>query len=263
MIFCTLPGLYENFDLNNYFIQYCIDNPKMLIDEKIYFTAYGSFPQDPYAGNSVITDEYALYNDIYHIINSYINNNTICRFDCSNLLINQNDYNVFNKITLEIGNNKGNQIEISTWQAYDFFTSKYPSYDLVWSQLTICDNIPKEEILVRNMRSDGKLLEHNKIEYILCYPCDTCSLQTWSNCMALELNNINSFSNQSVFLQCDKYQNLPINYDIINENNKLKRIQIPKISNNAMLQLELYLILIKPEFRNQMRLNYFKNFLNN
>lgn len=214
MIFCTLPGLYENYNLNLKFLNLVTENKGYLIDKDIYFTVYGSFPQDPYSGNAVITTNYVLYNEIYNIINNYINLGVICRFDCSNLVINENDYNIFNKNALKIGENRGNQIEISSIQAYKFFNKKYPGYEYIWSQNSnLSENELKKYnfILVRNnLLGLDFYYSKNKIEKIISYPCDTCNLQTWSKCVIQEHFNINSFSNKTVFFNCDIYKNFDL-----------------------------------------------------
>lgn len=253
MTYITLPGFIENFNLNVNFLNYCNERKKeCLPDQKTFFTIYGTLPQNSYGGNQIRHNNYILYNNLFNILEEYHMESTVLRFDCSNLLIDVKDYNVFNKILLEFGNNGGNQIEVSTKDSYEFFKNNYPDYDIVWSQFSI--DFPEEtnDIIVRNsLNSNIPSLNYNKnkIEYMFNYPCEQCSTETWGKCVISEHENINNFSNKSILLDCPKYNN----YSLFERDLKLKRFQLALIP-EKIKQLESYILLLKPEFRNEARM---------
>ena len=85
------------------------------------------------------------------------------------------------------------------------------------------------------------------------FPCDKCSLEQWSACVASEQANITSFSNKTAYL-CNGYCN---NIHIVPEVNieEYSRIQLADYGQNLTRQLEEYLkALIKPEFIEEARM---------
>lgn len=208
MLKVTIPGLYNKHKLNIAFIDYCVKHPDQLIDE-VQFTAYGTIPQNVWAGHKNLSrGNVILYNDIFNLINSYNARNTCCRFDCSNLIINPLDYNVFGKFLLELGNNGSNQIEVSTPEAYDYFTKKFPFYPIVGSEAMIDFAEHMRLIYIVRDESFNDLLPDNypknKVEHIILSPCNLCSCEQRSHCILQESIFINNFSEQSKFNTCSK-----------------------------------------------------------
>lgn len=240
----TLPGLTNKIKLNILFIDFCNLHKDILINDKLYFTVYGSIPQNTWSGHYNLQGPLILYKKLNSILEEYTYRGVCCRFDCSNLLIDTKDYNVFGKILLECGNNGSNQIEISTPLAYDFFSNTYPMYHFIGSSSMI-DYPSNLDILVRNkFNMDIPNNYKNKIEYIINSPCCLCNFEQQTKCILKECLNINTFSSDSIY-NCST-QTFTLEKNIYNNN-----IQIGEY-NNTLQQLQSYIYyLIKPEFQLQ------------
>ena len=253
----TLPGLWDKYELNLAFLRYCQSHKEQLIDNKIYFVVTGSFPQDSWSGHRNYQSPFVLHRGIADVLNNYYQLDVICRFDCSSLFFDSQDYNVFGRIALELGNNGSNQIEISTFEAYKYLKEKYPLYTFVGSEFMIdFDNNYNLHCLVRNKHNPSLPTNNfpkNKIESIIDYPCENCPTEQWSTCIAQEQTNLINFTNKTVF-NCKNYtcdiHKIPQTKGI-----NIFRSQIANYNQNYTRQLEEYIrLIIKPEYQNEARL---------
>lgn len=238
----TLPGLVNKRNLNWIFVDYCHTHKEYLIDEKTYFIAYGTVPQNSWGSYRNLLGTLLLYPEITSIINTYNNKDIRCRFDCGNLIIDPNDYNVFGRVMLDCGDNGSNQIEIATIDAYNFFSSHYPNYNYIGSQNMI-DFSPNMNLLavVRDIHNDETI--PYSIEHLVCSPCENCTQEQYTRCSLQEMLNINNFSEQTLF-NCHQMKTfnkiIPIKH--------YNRIQIGEY-NNTIDQLWSYIYhTFKPEF---------------
>lgn len=256
MTIITLPGLWDKYELNKYFIQYCKDHENQLLYERVYFVVSGSFPQDSWAGHRNYLSPYVLYRGIWEVLDAYYQLNVTCRFDCSNLFFDEKDYNVFGRTALTLGENGSNQIEISTPSAYLYLKEQYPLYTFVGSELMIdFSEINNLHCLVRNSHNlnTPKNFSKNKIEQIINSPCEKCSTEQWSKCVAQEQTNLITFSNKTAF-NCKNYT-CDIHLLPKEKTNIFNRFQIADYNQNYTRQLEEYLrLVIKPEYRDEARL---------
>ena len=252
----TLPGLFDFKDLNLIFIKYYFNHSNQFVDQ-FHFICAGNTTQNAWTGHRNFASRYFLHDDIETILLDYRRLGVACRFDCGNLLFNKNDYNVFNRALLKIGDNGSNQIEVSTADAYHYFKEKYPNYQIVGSEFMIdfhkCDDL---FTIVRNQNNPlpkDFSFNKNKIENILFNPCDSCSLETWSTCIGTEHSSIDTFSNKCA-LQCEKFTKNPhlISYQIEKMPQRFQFIRYP--NQDAIRQLEAYIsVLVKPEYQNEVR----------
>lgn len=194
----TLPGLINKCNLNWTFVDYCHTHKEYLIDEKTYFIAYGTIPQNSWGSYRNLLGTLLLQPEVTSIVNTYNDKDIRCRFDCGNLIIDPKDYNVFGRVMLDCGNNGSNQIEIATIDAYKFFNNNYPNYNYIGSQNMI-DFSSDISLLavVRDMNNNEPT--PFPIEHLVCSPCEQCLKEQYTKCSLQEMLNINNFSKQTLF----------------------------------------------------------------
>lgn len=251
----TLPGLWDSFNLNTLFLQYYNENKYQFIEQRINFIAYGSFPQNTWAGERVSTQPYVLARSIVNVIDRYSQLGASCRFDCSSLTFDDKDFNVFGKVMLDSGCNGSNQIEISTPLALEYFSKKYPYYNIVGSQRLNVNDVDSSKLygLVRNSFNIDQhgSVPLNKVEIIIDNPCDKCDLAQWSECVAIEQMNIDRTSKNSVYY-CNNYT---CNIHHVSAYNNLPQKFQFAFYPNAYRELEMYIVnLILPEYQAEARM---------
>lgn len=134
MINITLPGLYNNFTLNNNLKNLYLYHTNYFKIQNLNFNFIeGNFPFCYWNGGfNSNTNNGVLYNDILNISN----NTTIpLRFNCSNLFLKKEDFNdTLGNLILQINENIYNSIELSNIDFYYFLKKKYPNYKYILSK---------------------------------------------------------------------------------------------------------------------------------
>ena len=135
-LYFSLPNFYENFYFNKTFESIIIFHPDWLIkpDIKINFLT-GSFPFHSWSGG-FNNCQFQNYSNIYYDIIK-CNNETRRPFciNCSNILLDKNDYlDTFSHCILSLCENGSNLIEISDLNLYEILKEKYPLYNFILSK---------------------------------------------------------------------------------------------------------------------------------
>lgn len=133
MIYFTLPNFYENFTINNFFIELKQNFSNFFKIQFAFVSETGNFPYNYWNGGyNTNQGPGCTYPTIYDC-----NKDTTLplRLNCSNIFLDRNDFedNVANTI-LDICHDSSNQIEISNLDFYLYLKDKYPKYNFIFSK---------------------------------------------------------------------------------------------------------------------------------
>ena len=275
MTFISLPLMYHNLDFNIKLAYYLKQNnfSKLPIQVNSFF---GSFPFSIFNGGlnlNIQNDTFLLNEDIDKILNNK-NDITPFRFDCSNILLSDNDLqNIYQNIILEYGHNSGNFIEVSDFRMLNYLQEKFPNYEFIFSKnsnlinpLTpeIINTILEQNIFYllelpnnfkKNLEFLNKIIKKDKIEITIGNKC-TCLNSL--NCELKEQEYIVDFSNNTNFYNCKKLNNYTNNNQLLEEINFYKnlgfnhfKIDTPPLVQNQQFKYFLIHNLIKEEYQLQ------------
>lgn len=218
MLYFTLPNFFEYSKINNYLIFQTQKNSKIFKEPIVITKQSGSFPYFYWNGginNNIGPGIY--YQDL---INSLGLSTVPIRINCSNIFLEQNDFNnVFCNLVLSFYNTGSNQIEVTNLELLSHIDKRYQNFRFVFSnnsniltKLTpqiinqLFDNIDKLDYVI-SYDQDSKFFQEikhlDKIEIIVNPICPkTCSNKT--DCLIAENNSQLNFSEKSCFLNCTK-----------------------------------------------------------
>lgn len=155
----VIPGLYEHYKLNFYFVNLFKQHPEYFLDNINISAIYGNFSfctwdggrifsQQSYANREQIESLKHLYNDVFQLP---------MRFIFTNKLIESRDlYDRFNNLILEICNNTLNEVVVNSPLLEQYIRKTYPNYSII-SSTTKCITNPNEII---------KELKNNNFKYV-------------------------------------------------------------------------------------------------
>lgn len=205
----VLPNLYDNYKTNIAFLDYWFTNEKNITqfpEERMYFYAFGNFPQASYAAEKNNTSRLALYDTINSMLLNYKQHGASIILDCGSPLVQEfNRWDNFGYAALDILSNFPDAyVTVSTDFMYDYIQSKFPNYSFIKTLLYTGDKAPADffleihdsQHLPENINKSKTLLQINKI-------CSSCEKQSF--CCQKELLNISTFSSQSVYPNCNRY----------------------------------------------------------
>lgn len=133
MIYFTLPNFYENFAVNNYFLNIARFYPDLFKEKVTFISASGGFPYCSWNGGyNNNMGEGAYYDAFIHCYAQYM---VPLRINFANVLLEDFDFydNMANTI-LKTNENGTNLIEISNLHLMDFIEEKHPEYKFVFSK---------------------------------------------------------------------------------------------------------------------------------
>lgn len=237
MLNFTLPNFYNNYSLFS-FMDYLIHEREEIFkccDIAFKYTE-GNYPYCYWNGG--YNNNYgngAFYSDINSIINS---TNIPLRLNCSNILLEENDYkNVFANLILSLNDTGSNVIELSNLQLMQYIEEKHPNYNFIFSKEAFLINGLTPEI-VNCISSNEKIILvslpefycddleflkslHNKskIELVLNGKCPT-NCNNYINCRLNVHKTQIDYSNKDVFQICQKNKKFQDNFKL--DFNKLK-----------------------------------------
>lgn len=275
MIFLSLPLLYDNLKLNNFFKKFiqAHQNKKVLNDAIVIESTYGSFPYSSWNGdvNNNWGKVLPTYNDFYFYFNKV---ETPIRIDCSNIYLLQEDlYDVHQNVILESGDHCGNIIEFSDLGVFNYLKEKYKNYFFVVSKnidlihpldLDIINTFTEQnDFYLFNLpnRFYGneeflKSLKNKfKIEINIGQRCQCNNTTQEQKCNEQEMHNQIEFSGCSIYQDCI-FTNSYGSLNLIDEIKKFVdlgfshfKIETPPISKIKLYNNYLIKNLIKPEYQ--------------
>lgn len=227
MIYFSLPDFYNNLKLNNFFSYLAKNESNKFKIPLTFLTYHGNFPFNSWNGGNNNCYENLpslLYKDFEYY---FEHSEKPIRFNCTNLLLTEYDYNDnMNNVILNIFNNGCHLIEIADLKLLEFLENKYPNYRFIFSNRAhffqeFNENIINSIVdfnkftlieLPFEMNYDKKLLKNlnhkEKIELVINNDCPLTCLK-YKECQLAEDNAQLNYSSQSPFLACYKRINLP------------------------------------------------------
>lgn len=133
MLYFTLPNFYENFIINDYFLNLNKFFPEVFKEKITFIQASGSFPYCSWSGGyNSNNGEGAYYDAFIHCYTQYM---VPLRINFANVLLEDFDFqdNMANTI-LKTNENGTNLIEISNLNLMEYITDTYPDYKFVFSK---------------------------------------------------------------------------------------------------------------------------------
>ena len=232
MIYFTLSNFCFFNKVNNTIYELSRNKKSMLKDPNIMINAQsGSIPFQCWSGdinNNVSNGMF--YNNILSLQQ---NNALNIRFNFANILLEDYDYyDNLGNVALQMFNETGASIEISSIPFMEFLQEKYPYYDFVFSkQADIINPFNKDVLDILTQQNNLQLIglpdrmlfdlpllktlsKKNKLE-LTVDPLCPIDCKEYSNRMILEQQNQLKYSGTSVFYNCPKcYLNI-IDFPII------------------------------------------------
>lgn len=243
MLTFTLPNFYHNFKINQFFIL-LNDQDDKYFKEKIRFEKVsGNFPYCISAGNKSVNqiNNFATYYDIINCQREYAKTNTAIQLDCSNYFLNEDRLNNgYLNLIFNLLDNCGVSIEISNLNLIPLLDEKIKFKSYIFSannclreeDLELINQLTEKLDLVylnpdlnENLKFLKQIKTKNKIGLIVNPICPyNCDLKF--KCFAKESLYQKSFSEKSVFNNCDKNYFYKFNPQILTIE-KLKKDYLP------------------------------------
>lgn len=245
MINFTLPGFFYNFKINKYFETLNNEHKNFFKNQNINFSSFtGNFPYTYWNGGYNNCQGKSLtYKDL---IAFQLNNNYIApiRFNCSNILINEYDFeDTLMNVILEMYENGSNFIEVSNPTFFEFLKNKYPNYKYILSNnldliipfdsniIDIClkDNlfyliqIPYSK--AKDIEFLKKLSNKKNIEIPVTTSCNI-DCYNFMKCLEKEHYNQYNFSENNIFKNCSYHKDCNLIKPLITLE-EIEKIYIP------------------------------------
>lgn len=276
MIYISLPHMYENLKFNNFLKKQVLENKQNKTILNIPFDiemAYGSFPFSYWNGdlnNNYNKDKFPLYYDIDAL---FYETAIPVRLDCSNVLLEEKDLNdIHENVILNLGNNCGNYIEISSLSILNYIKEKYNNYDFILSKnadlihpftAEIINTFLEQNLfylisLPDRLKNDLDTLKNinnkNKIEITIGNKCKCNDNNKILSCIMNEQNNQIKYSGLTNY-NCE-YINTYNNIDLLQEISFFQKLgfshfRIDSPPYTKIKNFQLYLI------QNLIQSNYF------
>ena len=277
MIYFTLPGFYQNFKINNFFIKLSLRDLDFFKTPVSFIACAGNFPYNYWNGgfNNCI-EKGCIYNEIYDCNKE---NGAPLRLNCTNIFLNSNDFedSVANTI-LDICHDSSNLIEVSNLDLYKILKEKYNKYKFIFSKqanliypfnLNIINELNNKKYFEivslpnefsKNLNLLKEINNPNTIELTVNSMCQTCNNE--KKCQYANHVNQYNYSMINSYLNCEKrYPYHRINPLITLEEIKdtyipmgYKYFKIEEIFNNDKDNLFLFLLnyFIKEEYKEEV-----------
>lgn len=275
MIFITLPLFYFNYKFNNYLSILLKEHKDFFRIKNLIITSQnGSFPFAIFNGGINLNLNNNIFDTNDRIQNFIINKKNIIpfRFNCSNILLNENDLNdIYENIILNYGNDSGNFIEVGDLKTYNYIINKFPNYEFIFSKNSDYINNLTPEIIntilnqnlfylleipdsqKNNKEFLLKINQKNKIEITIG---NRCKCNNISTCALQEQEHILNFSNNTLFYNCKKMNNYLNKDELIKDIDFYSslginhfKIDTPPIFDNDLFKKYLIKNLISEEYQ--------------
>ena len=281
MIYFTLPVFFNNYKLNNYFIQLNHEHSEYFKEEVTFTALSGNFPYNYWFGgfNNNNINKAVGYDD-------FINCGNCClaplRFNCANIFLTNEDLDdVKMNLILELNQTGSNSISIANLTIYKQLKEKFPYYHYVFSREAHLINefsaeivnllqeqnffslIEIPESLSTNLNFLKEIKEKDKVELMIgnknCFGCNY-----FMECKKNEHLNQYNFSEQMLISKCALRNNIKLNITL----EDIKNIYYPLgfkyfafdnyIFNSQINLLDIYTnFFIKDEYKYQVYKNFY------
>ncbi|MGF6375097.1 hypothetical protein M2140_000131 [Clostridiales Family XIII bacterium PM5-7] len=221
MIYFTLPSLYNNFEINDFFVNLSNYYSHFFKYKVVFSSVTGNFPFCYWNGgynNNIDGHNIATYEDFVSCAEEY---SAPIRFNCANVCLQENDVNdTMANLILSVNQTGSNSIELSNLEIYETLKKKYPEYTYVFSkEADLVFPMTPEIINIIDKECDFKLISLPEDK-----TTDMSFLEAISNPSKIELS-VNTVCNKSCvkYKQCKMHEHQS-QYDF-SEVNNYKRCQ--------------------------------------